>query len=224
MHTINNIEKFFLGFHPHEVVSAYHTTFLDFLSAIPYLMHYAIPVAFPLYLAYRGLVDDIHRFYWLMGWCMWFNYFIWLAFPHTPPWVLLNLNAPHNANVSMESLMVHREGCAFQRLDSYMGKDFFFNMFQGNPILFASFPSGHVAWPTVIYLSGPAPGGNYFLFYILYMAWATLYTCHHYLLDAIGAILMVLIARKVLNILADKNVCGSDHKCRLGSVACPLHV
>ena len=224
MHTINNIEKFVLGFHPHEVISSVHNTFLDFLSAIPYLIHYVIPVLFPLYLAWRGLTEEIHRFYWLMGWCMWLNYFIWLAFPHTPPWVLLNLQQPHNASTPIADLMEHREGCAFQRLDEYTGLHFFHNMFKGNPILFASFPSGHVAWPTVMYLSGPAPGGSYFILYILYIAWATMYTCHHYLLDAIGAIVMVMSAKKIITVLSDKAVCGADYKCRVSGVACPFHV
>jgi len=221
-YTINRIEGFILGFHPHEIVSAAHTTFLDFMSAFPYLMHYVIPVAFPLYLVWRGQIDDIHRFYWLMGWVMWVHYFIWLTFPHTPPWVLNNLHS-HNASQPLALIMQHKEGCAFARLDAVTGLNFFHGLFEGNPILFASFPSGHVAWPTVIYMTAP-PGGNYFLLYILWMTWATLYSCHHYLLDAIGAIIVVTATKKILTILSEKSVCGADYKCRLTSVACPFHV
>ncbi len=222
IHTINSIEEFILGFHPHRIVSSLHNSVLDVLSAPPYLMHYVIPILFPLYLLLVGRVDDIHKFYWLMGWMMWLNYFIWLVFPHTPPWVLEHMDKNNATTIAIA--MKHKEGCAFNRLDKMTGIPFFFNMFNGNPIPYASFPSGHVAWPTVIHMVG-GPGGNLFIFYILYMTWATLYTCHHYLLDAIGGLAVVYVTQKVLTYLQEKAVCSSDYKCRPTGVTCPsFHV
>ena len=119
--------------------------------------------------------------------------------------------------------MQHRESCAFAPLDNLTGLPFFFNMFNGNPIPYGCFPSGHVAWPFAIYLSG-APGGNWFVLYVLWMTWATLYACHHYLIDAIAAVIIVLIVRKVLQVLHDKAVCSPDYKCKPHSIACPFHV
>ena len=221
IHTINTIEEFIFGFHPHKVISSMHNSFLDIMSAIPYLIHYIIPIIFPLYLFLTGRVDDIPKFYWLLGWMMWVHYFIWLIFPHTPPWVLDHMERNNASTISIA--MHHKEGCAFSRVDKMTGIKFFYNMFNGNPIPYASFPSGHVAWPTTIHLTG-GPGGNLFLLYILWMCWATMYSCHHYLLDAIGGFVVVVATKKVLTYLQDKAVCSSDYKCRPNGIACPFHV
>ena len=222
IHTINAIEEFLFGCHPHRFVSALHNPFLDMMSAVPYLIHYIIPIVFPLYLLLKGQFDDIPRFYWLIGWTMWAHFLIWLIFPHTPPWVLDNIHR-YNLTSSTAVTMKHREGCAFERLDRLTGQPFFYNMFLSNPIPYASFPSGHVAWPTVIHVIG-GPGGNYFTIYLAWMIWATMYTCHHYVLDAIGALVLVWITQRVLKYLTDKQVCSSDYKCRPVGIACPFHV
>ena len=220
IHTINAIEQFLLGFHPHKLISAHHSIFLDALASVPYLMHYGLPVVFPLYLLLIGKLEDVTKFYWLLGWVMWLSYLIWLVFPHTPPWVIDNIEQ-HNSTMSLA--MQHKEGCAFARLDAFTGLHFFHNMFNGNPIPFGCFPSGHVAWPTIIYMVG-APGGNLFICYILWVAWATLYSCHHYLLDAIAAVVVVVVTNKILTYLAEKNVCSANYKCRPSNITCPFNV
>ena len=188
-----------------------HTHLLDFLAALPYLMHYILPVVFPLYLFLSNRLEDISKFYWLLGWVMWCHYFIWLVFPHAPPWVLDHM-ARNNAS-SIAQAMMHREGCAFARVDAYTGIPFFFNMFNGNPIPYGSFPSGHVAWPLCAHLVG-GPGGNYFVLYIVYMGWATLYSCHHYLLDAIGAVVLVLAIRRIIAYFS------LDYRCKSTGISC----
>ena len=134
--TINTIEGIIFGCHPHKIVSSYHNPFLDILSCIPYLIHYSIPVIFPLYLWLVGRVDDIPKFYWLLGWMMWVLYLIWLMFPHAPPWVLDHMDHEHNAT-SFNLAMDHREGCSFSRIDKLTGRPFFYNMFKGNPAPYA---------------------------------------------------------------------------------------
>ena len=220
VHTINNLEGFLLGCHPHKLVSSLHYPVLDALSAIPYLIHYVIPVLCPLYFYLAGRTDEIPRFYWLMGWVNWLIYFIWLVFPHAPPWVIDHMNASGNGT-EFSHAMLHGEGCAFHRLDQSSGHAFFYNMLSGSPIPYGSFPSGHVAWPFVFFLQG-GPGGNWFILYVFYMSWATLYTCHHYLTDSIGALILVLVTRKLVNYLQEKQVCGVDYRCR--PTSCPLPV
>lgn len=220
IYTLNRFEALLFGCHPHRVLSAYHTAALDVLAAVPYLMHYIIPVVFPAYLLLRGHADDVARFYWLLGWVMWVHYLAWLVFPHTPPWVIDSIE---RYNSTSPSVMKHREGCAFARLDAATGVPFFYNMFTGNPIPYASFPSGHVAWPTVAFLVAPS-GGNYLALYILWVVWATLYSCHHYVLDALGAVVIVVLTQKVLVYLSDKQACSSDYKCRSVAISCPFPV
>jgi len=224
VHTLNNIEEFFLGFHPHKMVSSHHSPVLDLLSCIPYLIHYSIPVVVPLYLLLANRIEDISKFYWLIGWVMWVIYFVWLVFPHAPPWVIDHLDHTGNGT-DFHKAMLHREGCAFSRIDAKYGTPFFYNMFSGNPIPFGSFPSGHVAWPYTFYLIG-APGNNWFLLYVAWMAWATLYSCHHYALDAVGAVVTVLLTRKLVQFMNDKGICNTESRCRPTSVAatCPFNV
>jgi len=207
VHTINIFESLFFSFKPHKIISAYHSTALDILSCIPYLIHYSIPVIYPIFLLLTRRFNDIPKFYWLLGWMMWTSYLIWLIFPVAPPWVLDHMiSNDNNENTSLSTLLRHREGCAFRRVDMFFGSQFFFNLFQGNPAPYGAFPSGHVAWPTCIYLTSP-PGGNIFILYIVYMAWATLYSCHHYLTDAIFGVIIACIVDKVIRYLRIRNVC-----------------
>lgn len=222
IHTIDTIEGFLLGCHPHRIISANHNVLLDLLSAVPYLLHYSIPVFFPLYLLLRGNIEGITKFYWLIGWVMWVHYFVWLVFPHTPPWVIDNL-VQYNSTPLPSSAMSHREGCAFARIDRLTGLPFFFKMFSGNPIPYGSFPSGHVAWAHCMHATG-GPGGNYFVIYVILVAWATLYSCHHYISDVIAALIVVAVTKKVITSLAQKQVCTSDYKCPPLVATCPFNV
>ena len=206
LHNISRLEYSVLHFSPHKIISAHHTLFLDFLAAVPYLLHYTLPVVYPLYLLMKGNTDDIQRFFWLLGWIMWVQYVIWYVFPTAPPWFYDNQQyyAAHHMNAPPLRAQ-HKEGCAFRRLDDVTGLHFFFKMFGGNPVPFGAFPSGHVAWPTTIFVIRP-PGGRTFALYVLWVAWATLYSCHHYLTDALGAILLVVAVKKVLYLIRDKKM------------------
>ena len=116
----------------------------------------------------------------------------------------------------------HKEGCAFARLDKILGLPFFFNMFSSNPVPFGSFPSGHVSWPMCIFLTLP-PGGRLFGIYVGWVAWATLYSCHHYLSDAIAAIFLTAGVKKFL-VWQKERQKVRDSLCGFHGVVCPLNV
>ena len=224
LHNISAFENFVFHFHMHKVVSSVSHTATDVLSAIPYLMHYVIPILYPLYLFCKGRTDDICRFYWLLGWVMWAHYVIWFIWPTAPPWLYANMEKYRTLNTTIPPLsMQHKEGCAFARLDALTGIPFFFKMFAGNPVPFGSMPSGHVAWPTIIYVTLP-PGGRIFALYILWVAWATLYSCHHYLSDAIAAVLLVLAVKKLVLYFSERNVRSRENICSFQGIVCPLHI
>ncbi|ELU10320.1 hypothetical protein CAPTEDRAFT_203978 [Capitella teleta] len=225
LYNMSAIEFRIWHFLPHKLVSSLHTPFLDVMAAIPYLMHYVIPILYPLYLYCRGQVEFISKFYWLLGWCMWFMFIIWFFFPTAPPWTYDNLELFQRMNyTTMPPYNVqHKEGCAFHRLDEMTGIHFFFGMFSGNPVPFASFPSGHVSWPACIYATLP-PGGRLFSLYVLWVAWATLYSCHHYLLDAVMAVIIVTGVRRLLVWLAERPSRNRDSTCGFQGVVCPLNM
>ena len=225
LHNISALEYRIWHFLPHKLVSSFHNQVLDVMSAIPYLMHYVIPVLYPALLYFRGQVDNISKFYWLLGWVMWVHYLIWFLLPTAPPWTYDNLELYTKLNyTTMPPFhLQHKEGCAFGRLDALTGIPFFFGMFSGNPVPFASFPSGHVAWPSCIYATSP-PGGRIFALYVVWVAWATLYSCHHYLSDAIVAACTVAGVRRLLIWLAERPSRNRDPVCGFHGVVCPLNM
>jgi len=100
--------------------------------------------------------------------------------------------------------LLHREGAAFARVDALTGHSFFYKMFDGNPVPFGAFPSGHVTWPMCILLTAPPGGRSRFSLYVLLVVWATLYTSHHYLLDVIGAICVTVACSWLLHSLSER--------------------
>ena len=240
IYNVSAMEYAVLRFSPHKLISSHHNIVLDFLSTVPYLLHYILPVAYPLFIFWRHRsTDDIQRFYWLLGFQLWIQYCIWYFFPTAPPWFYDN----QQRYASMDAARVpalalqHKEGCAFRRVDHVIGVRFFFNLFGGNPVPFGAFPSGHVAWPLTI-LAIRAPGGRLFVAYVFWMAWATMYTCHHYLSDVIGAVVLVLGAKKFLYAIKDRTMTtlgsepeytllpsdrSSDYSCRLRHTLMSLH-
>lgn len=209
--TITDVEKRLLGFLPHKVISNTHFLLLDFLASIPYVIHYTLPVMVPVFLLLRRRPGLILDFYWLLGWVVWLSYCIQWVFPHAPPWFQDTLEQHQslstNSKLSEADVKIIQnniEGCAFKRLDKFLGSTFFHNLYSGNPLTYGAFPSGHVEWPTIFYVTGGAPAGKWFLLYIVWITWATMYTCHHYLSDALGAIVCVIVTKEILSSLKPK--------------------
>lgn len=223
-------------------------TALDWLSSVPYLLHYAIPIVYPLGLCLIGKAELAANFYTLVGLANWLMLPIWYATPTAPPWLAAHAHslkssaslpalangmnatsdaitfAAANAPAATGALVgITMEGCAFARLDVLTGASFFFRLFHRNPVPFAAFPSGHVMWATCIFFVAP-PGGRVYLAYVALVIWATLHTCHHYVLDAVGAVLVVVIAKQIIVHLRKRghrhSICMCDNYGMLCSVVC----
>lgn len=200
LHNVSTIEYLIFSVAPHRVISSVHSVLFDVLSALPYLLHYLIPLAYPTYLYATGRLEYVPRFFWLLGMSVWAHYLIWFLVPTAPPWVEDNLDQFRRSNTSAPPIEEqHREGCAFARLDRWTGLPIFFSIFAGNPVPFASFPSGHVAWPMCILMTLPTSRERrLFAFYIVWVSWATMYSCHHYLTDIVAAVVIVVALVRLL--------------------------
>lgn len=201
-HNISALDyRLFSGHPPHQFFSLHSNHLLDLAAALPYLFHYSIPVFFPLFLVFSGMKEKVSRFFRLLGLAMWSHYFIWFLLPTAPPWLADKLDELRSQqvlfrNFDPDSLKhLQREGCAFSRLDAKTGWGFFKSIFDGNPVPFASFPSGHVAWPVCMAMtaSWSRRGKVIFFMYIAWVGWSTMYSCHHYFSDMLAAILVVII-------------------------------
>lgn len=196
-------ESYFFPWPIHLMVSSMHFTVLDFLAAVPYLAHYVIPVLYPVFLYLIDRLELVQQFYRMLGFTMWGHYAIWFVLPTLPPWALDFIaagqkTAANQTTLAQAILVAHKEGPAFARIDSFTGRPFFYGMFVGNPVPFGSFPSGHVAWPLCILLTLPVNLRPRFSAYVVWMAWATLYTGHHYVVDIVGAIVLVAVIARLI--------------------------
>lgn len=203
LRNISVLESLIFPVSPHLVIASFHNPILDILSALPYLLHYLLPLLYPAYLYGTGRFEQAPRFLWLLGWSMWAHYLVWFVLPTAPPWVQVRINDTPSEGFPVPVFdLQHPEGCAFARLDRWTGIPFFYVIFTGNPVPFASFPSGHVAWPMCVQLTLPtARERRRFAVYVAWVAWATMYTCHHYLTDILAAILLVTSLHRMTSCL-----------------------
>ena len=197
VYNLSYIEYKMFGFHPNNLVSSLSLFPLDFCAALPYILHYVLPVLYPVYLIVKGRLDDIIRFYNLLGCFLWLQYIIWYLFPTAPPWYYDNLLQYETEGHTPPLDQQHREGCAFRRVDAAVGYPLFFNIFASNPAPFGAFPSGHVAWPSAICATNP-PFGNACWLYVLHMSWAAMYSCHHYISDIVVSLLIIYMLKRGL--------------------------
>jgi membrane-associated phospholipid phosphatase len=194
LHNVSSWELAVLPVSVNKLISGKHCLLLDVLSAIPYLAHYSLPIVYPIVLfVLSRRRDSVRQFYLLLGLTMWIHYVIWYILPTAPPWFYETTGNGSSADsVSLTSVPHGRQGAAFGRLDALTGVGFFRAMFNGNPVPFGAFPSGHVTWPTCVMVTMPTQKRWYFGVYVTVVAWATMYSSHHYLSDVIGAVVIVL--------------------------------
>jgi len=244
------------------IVSSANCTALDILAAVPYLVHYTLPVVCPfvLIVVFRR-ADRACRFNALLGVTMWMFYIIWYFLPTAPPWYRIDLalteisNGGYEGQTEVSSSLVSggdllsttvqspasltasrrqnliREGAAFARLDRLFDVTVFQSLFAGNPVPFGAFPSGHVAWPTCFVISVPATrigwyrrlifGGGY----VSLVAWATIYSSHHYVADVVVAVFIVIIFNWLLDcfhLVTDRTSAVETFRCHSDDDVSPI--
>jgi len=180
---------------PHQILSRQWNVTFDFLAAIPYMFHFALPV---LFIAYNVItrrargVPLIYQYLWCVGWTNIVAVLIQFLFPTAPPW--FNDSAVFD-ETGGEVISSAPNEAAFQRIDALIGIPWFKNMYGQSPLKYGSFPSLHVAWPTVIFLHQPWINNKVGLAHVIWITWAALYSSHHYLIDAIGGITVVVAVK-----------------------------
>lgn len=183
--------------YPHQILAKFANPVFDFLAAIPYLLHFPLPVLMILH----KLVDKRRRsmllFYlWCAGWVNFIGVAIQFVFPTAPPWYMDSVVfSPEGAE-----LKAGYNEAGFHRLDAVLGFPLFHRIYSASPLKFGAFPSLHVAWPTIVLVSDPWISERFAKLHVLWITWAALYSNHHYGVDALGAILLVFTIRFVAGI------------------------
>ena len=184
------LEHIIFHFYPHRFLSTFASPVLDFFAAIPYLIHFPLPALFLLYLlSGESRQRTILPFMWCAGWVNLVTVFIQFVFPTAPPWFVDSAVYDHEGNF----LQSGNNEAGFQRLDALIGHSIFHGIYSKSPLKFGAFPSLHVAWPAIILVNEPWFSKKFAWFHVIWIAWAAMYSNHHYAVDAIGGILLVFI-------------------------------
>ncbi|XP_057313997.1 uncharacterized protein LOC130655279 [Hydractinia symbiolongicarpus] len=184
------LEYMVFHFYPHRFLSKFATPILDFLAAVPYLIHFPLPALFLIYLlSGENRRKHIFSFLWCAGWVNLVAVFIQFVFPTAPPWFVDSAVFDNEGNF----LKSGANEAGFHRLDALLGHSFFHGIYAASPLKFGAFPSLHVAWPAIILVNQPWISKKFAWFHVIWIAWAALYSNHHYGVDALGGILLVFI-------------------------------
>jgi len=182
----------YLVFHcyPHRILSKVASPLLDFFAAIPYLIHFPLPFLFSVYLlSGEERQKSILPYLWCAGWVNLIAVFVQFIFPTAPPWFVDSAVYDHNGKF----LQSGNNEAGFARLDALIGHSVFHGIYSKSPLKFGAFPSLHVAWPAIILVNNPWIGKKFAWFHVVWIAWAAMYSNHHYGVDALGGILLVFI-------------------------------
>jgi hypothetical protein len=168
-----------------------HTSILDYLSTLTYLLHFALPLIF------GYLLWNINKIYFrkfttgllILSYGGWITY---IFYPAAPPWLASKLN-----------YIPQVEKILNRTLQSFPDNLHLPTIYQSfNPNEVAAIPSMHAAYPTLIFLFGFLFfkwRALYFLPYVLFTWFSIVYLGEHYVIDVIMGIFYALISLFVAN-------------------------
>ena len=174
------------GYLPHRILSSYANPFFDIVAAIPYLIHFPLPVLYLIFLIVKHPRLVLH-YVWLAGWVNFSAVLIQFLLPTAPPWFADS--AVFDSSHRLISALPNE--ASFQRVDALFGISLFHGIYSRSPVKFGAFPSLHIAWPALIAIFKPPFGSKLAVFHVMWIALAALYSTHHYVVDALGGIALV---------------------------------
>jgi hypothetical protein len=175
---------------PHRVLSSNPNTVLDFLAAVPYLVHFPLPILFLVYLYFsHRRRRQIYAFLWCAGWVNLLAVLVQFLFPTAPPWFTDTAVFDEKG----QFLGSGNNEAGFERLDKLLHMQMFHNIYSASPVKFGAMPSLHVAWPAIILVCRPWISSQFGIFHVVWIAWAAMYSNHHYGVDAMAGILLALL-------------------------------
>lgn len=189
---LSHIEYALFFCYPHRILSRLANPVFDLLAAVPYLIHFPLPFLFAAYLAINPKRRPaLFPMLWCAGWVNLIAVLIQATYPTAPPWFTDSAVLDENGN------LIYEVPCeaGFHRLDKLLGVSIFHGIYSKSPVKFGAFPSLHVAWPMIVFVNRPWFGKKVAAVHVIWILLAALYSTHHYLIDALGGILLVVIVR-----------------------------
>jgi len=186
VHTLYDFDMFLFGFLPSTVLPKYMECIpLDTLAGIVYTIHSGWPVIFLAYTILRRR-DLTLAYVNCFGLVSLIGVITQMLMPTSPPWYFYKYGfapAPYT---------LKGDPAGLARVDAYYHLQFFQKMFENNPVVYGSFPSLHIGWPTLmclfVYFETRLP--RFFRYgsivYVGIVSWAVMYLQHHYAVDVLG--------------------------------------
>lgn len=187
VYSLYHFDVAFLHYLPSTELAKLKCAFLDVLGAIAYTLHSGWPVVFLLYMAFFRR-DLILPYVNCFGMVCFLGLITQLLMPTAPPWYYYKYGfAP--ANYSMLG-----DPAGLADVDRRFNLHFYNDMFYASPVVFGSFPSLHVGWPSVLALFVAYETLLHRAFkvaavlYVAYVSLAVMYLQHHYFVDVFGGV------------------------------------
>ncbi|KTW27268.1 hypothetical protein T552_02251 [Pneumocystis carinii B80] len=178
------LENILYGVRLSSLLSNHTHFFLDILAWIPYgIIHFGAPFITAIVIYLSSPPGTLPVFAKCFGYLNLIGVIIQLVFPCSPPWYE-SLYGSQLANYSMGG-----SAGGLARIDSFFGTKVYTSIFPASPLVFGAFPSLHSGHATLeaLFLSCIFPKTTpYFVIYVLWLWWCTMYLTHHYFIDLIG--------------------------------------
>ena len=178
---------------------------LDVLAWLPYgIIHFAGPVFATIVLFIFGPPGTIPVWARSFGYMNLIGVVIQLCFPCSPPCMLLfrdllplriSLLTDYSAGyekmfgLAPANYSMSGSPAGLGRIDALFGIDLYTSNFIASPLVFGAFPSLHAGTATTeaLFLAHTFPKLRpFFITYVLWIWWATMYLSHHYAVDLVG--------------------------------------
>ncbi|MCB1436259.1 MAG: phosphatase PAP2 family protein [Rhodobiaceae bacterium] len=172
----------------------HHSAAADLVFALPYTVFWMVAIIYGLALYFLNPARA-SRFIWVLALSHAVAFVIWLWLPAAPPWYVRS----HGCAIDINALP---DAAALARVDAQLAISYFHDFYSRSPNVFGALPSLHLAFPTAMLVTAWR-GTNWgiralLLAYVLWMLAASVYLDHHWLVDGLLGIAIVLAVDFVL--------------------------
>lgn len=172
-----------------EFFSQHHAPVWDVFFALPYTLFWVIALVYGLALFFLNR-PRMDRFLWVLALTHAVAFVIWMVLPAAPPWYVQT----YGCSIQIDALP---SAAALLRMDALLGIDYYANFYSRAPTVFGALPSLHCAFPAAglatAWRDAGWPERFAHLGYTAWMLAASVYLGHHWLLDGVLGILIVLL-------------------------------
>jgi hypothetical protein len=164
---------------------------LDIISGLAYLTWVPVPMLFALYLYGKNNKKVFINFSLLFVITNFLGFAGYFIYPAAPPWYVEICGFEYFDNV-------HGEASRLANFDNLVGIPIFRTIYENNANVFAAVPSIHAANPLTCFIAGIEYGNRWLslLFGIITtgMWFGAVYGNHHYVIDVLSGVFVVLVA------------------------------